>query len=61
MSYKTCADCGCRVYDGFCQNCDEAAIIMQQHIQEPCVKLSDEFKKEAEEANKRAARRRLLG
>lgn len=57
---KTCADCGSRVYDGFCQNCDEAAIIMQQHMEDPCMEISEEFRREADAANKRAAKRRLL-
>lgn len=27
---KTCPNCGCRVYDGLCVNCDEESYIMQQ-------------------------------
>jgi len=27
---KACEDCGCRVYGGYCVNCDEEEFIEQQ-------------------------------
>jgi hypothetical protein len=32
MTYKVCADCGSRVYDGFCVNCDEETFIAGQYL-----------------------------
>ena len=29
--YATCEDCGCRIYDGYCTNCDEVVFIAQQY------------------------------
>ena len=28
---RTCEDCGCRVYGGFCVNCDEETFIADQY------------------------------
>jgi hypothetical protein len=32
MSYEACPDCGCRVYDGLCVNCDEENFIVDQYL-----------------------------
>lgn len=31
MGYSTCEDCGCRIYGGFCTNCDEVHFIAEQY------------------------------
>lgn len=31
MSDKACEDCGCRMYGGFCTNCDEEVFIAGQY------------------------------
>jgi hypothetical protein len=31
MSYQACEDCGCRMYGGFCTNCDEEIFIEEQY------------------------------
>lgn len=33
MAYKSCDDCGCRVYDGLCTNCHEVNYIEDQYIE----------------------------
>jgi len=30
MAYKTCPDCGCRIYSGYCTNCHEEHYIYEQ-------------------------------
>ena len=34
MSYKSCEDCGCRVYGGFCTNCHEEVFIAEQYYED---------------------------
>ena len=43
-----CPDCGCKSYGGACTNCHEEIYIMQQHLEDPCCKLSDKFIKTVE-------------
>jgi len=31
MAYKSCENCGCRVYSGLCTNCHEVNFIEQQY------------------------------
>lgn len=31
MGYVACEDCGCRMYGGFCTNCDEEHFIADQY------------------------------
>ena len=31
---KTCEDCGCRVYGGFCTNCQEEIFIEAQYLED---------------------------
>ena len=61
MSYQTCQDCGCRIYNGHCVNCHEETYIAEQNYQndEP-IAFSEEFKEklikqniEAEEIRKK--------
>ena len=33
MSYPTCEDCGCRVYEGRCVNCYEELNILDQYYE----------------------------
>lgn len=55
MAYKTCEDCGSRVYSGLCQNCDEEAVIFHQSSSED--KFSEPFmKKVAKQDNNRKNR-----
>ncbi len=32
MAYIVCEDCGCRVYNGLCVNCDEETFIKEQYL-----------------------------
>ena len=32
MSCSTCENCGCRVYNGLCVNCDEECYIEEQYF-----------------------------
>jgi hypothetical protein len=34
MSYQTCEDCGCRIYNGHCVNCHEETFIAEQYRNE---------------------------
>jgi hypothetical protein len=44
MAYKDCPDCGCRVYNGLCTNCDEESYIFEQGSKnEEHVDFDDEF------------------
>lgn len=55
---KTCKDCGCKVYDGYCTNCDEETFIDQQYDDLDMDKnYSDEFKSKLIEQTYRAEER----
>ena len=32
MGYQSCENCGCRMYNGFCVNCDEETYIAEQYL-----------------------------
>ena len=32
MSYASCENCGCRVYNGLCVSCDEECYIEEQYL-----------------------------
>ena len=56
MAYKTCEDCGSRVYGGLCQYCDEEAIIFHEQSSSED-QFSDEFmKKVSQQDNNRKNR-----
>jgi hypothetical protein len=38
-----CPNCGCKRFEGACVNCHEETYIFQQHLEDPCCELSDEF------------------
>lgn len=44
MSYKTCEDCGTKLYSGACSNCHEETFIEQQNYEsdEPII-FSEDF------------------
>jgi hypothetical protein len=31
MAYQICSDCGCKMYNGFCTNCNEEVFIAEQY------------------------------
>ena len=45
MAYKTCEDCGCKLYSGACNNCHEETFIYEQNYSkdEP-IAFSEDFK-----------------
>ena len=55
MSYKGCENCGCRVYNGKCQNCHEIEYIEEQYLQEdmPCPQSIQDDAKASREERKR--------
>jgi hypothetical protein len=46
MSYKTCPDCGCRIYEYGCVNCNEEEYISMQEFYEPPRMIKEEKKPE---------------
>ncbi len=49
MSYRTCEDCGTRVYNGRCDNCHEELAIYEDQGQYMDRPFSDEFMKKVAE------------
>jgi len=43
-----CEDCGCKMYDGICPNCQEELYILTTQSDDIHFKLSDEFLKDCE-------------
>jgi hypothetical protein len=55
--YKTCPDCGCRVYNGHCVNCHEETYIMQQYHEDGINhNLSEDFVNKVKEQEVEAKR-----
>lgn len=54
-----CNDCGCKVYNGACVNCDEAIYIAEQYDESniPFPDESTQFYQEVVEAEKRQYKR----
>lgn len=54
---KTCENCGCRIYDGACENCHEEIYIERQYedlkMQVPKV-ISDKAEEQRKEIDSRA-------
>lgn len=58
---KHCDDCGCRVYDGACTNCNEILFIADQHREFDTLKdCSEEFKNEVEKHEGKVAKKLSL-
>ena len=55
MAYKTCSDCGSKMYGGHCVNCHEETYIAEQNYSndEPIV-MSNEFNKKVSDQAKEA-------
>lgn len=43
MAYQACSDCGTRMYDGTCPNCQEELYIFETQGEYLPANLSDEF------------------
>lgn len=57
---KTCPDCGCRIREGMCTNCQEELYILTYQIPEiddPNFTVSNEFREKAEEQREYLRRR----
>ena len=53
---KTCEDCGCKVYGGYCVNCNEEHYIEEQYIELDMVvpkSIYEKSRKDDKEAIKR--------
>lgn len=48
MTYQTCEDCGCKMYGGFCSNCNEEVFIADQYREQNEPVPESIAKKEAE-------------
>jgi hypothetical protein len=58
MSYKGCEDCGCRVYNGICTNCQEELWIEETQT-EFLPELSEEWKEKVSEQRNIVANKKL--
>lgn len=43
MAYKSCENCGTKLYDGICQNCQEELYIYTNQYDDMDKPISDEF------------------
>lgn len=60
MGYTICEDCGCRVYNGYCTNCDEESYILTQDEKNDVhVDFDRDFYKKVNEQHDRAMIRKL--
>lgn len=54
---KYCEDCGCRMYDGLCSNCNEELAILERQSEYIDFPLSKEFIEKAESQRKSLGRK----
>lgn len=55
MAYKDCPDCGYRMYNGLCTNCDEESYIVEQDSKnKDYTEFDDEFMGKVYEQQKKA-------
>lgn len=49
MSYKACENCGCRIYNGICTNCEEENYIFETQYEWLPDNISEEFQEKVTE------------